>query len=136
MVGKDALEAFACWLQQPSEDFPLFELAPELAEWIGAQVPTVRLSAQTLEKNRRHHPELADADYQLLLNFQPVAGQVLREGARALVCWKDAQGRMFFAAMKATQSGQAIYLSSFRHSTPADWARILRRAQPKKTGHP
>lgn len=92
----------------------------------------VQLSAETMLKQLRHHPELTPEEYQeqlpLLLSSP---SQVLRQSAGRIVLLRSTEtdtGRRFYtAAVKATESGDAYYLLSFRRARDKDVRRMVRK---------
>jgi SPP1 gp7 family putative phage head morphogenesis protein len=97
-------------------DMPVAILNPAYRTAIGAQSQTVLLSDETLAKNVRNHPELSLPEYQALPRIVQDADTVVRDGDRTLV-FISVGSRIYHAAIKTTQSGQTLFLTSFRRSS-------------------
>lgn len=83
------------------------------------------LSPQTFAKNRNHHPDVAITDYlriDLMLNQAEV---VFMDGAKTVVVIEEA-GVSWLVALKATQTGKALFVTSFRKTHAGDVARKKR----------
>jgi hypothetical protein len=103
--------AFSAWLDAPAGAFPVATVALEHAQRIGALTQTVRLSADTAAKQRQAHPELVAAEYAWVQDATE-RGEAIQEGDHALVYLLEEAG--YVAVVKATVSGKAVFLQSFR----------------------
>lgn len=125
--------AFRLWLQRPLESVPIALVPESLAPTIGAQNRIVRFSRETLEKQRREHPELTDEEYSRAARVI-AEGHSIRDTDRSLVfILEEPDG--YITVVKSTQSGDAIYLTSFRRLSSnaakrdAELRRLLSRAK-------
>jgi len=110
----------ARWLDDPQGEFPLVALPDEDAAQIGARGHTGRLSAETLAKQRRNHPELTVEDYAAAQDAVD-RGWKVKDSRRSLVyVWEE--GRQV-VAVKATRTGKAIYVTSVRKLSSREAAR-------------
>lgn len=120
---------FAQWAESPKENFPI----AQVPAWIAALLKmenagesyAALLSPQTFAKNRNHHPDVAITDYlriDLMLNQAEV---VFMDGAKTVVVIEEA-GVSWLVALKATQTGKALFVTSFRKTHAGDVARKKR----------
>ena len=63
-VRKAVMRDFERWEQEPSFEFPIAVLSKKQSALLGSSSVVARLSAQTMEKQKKHHPELTPLDYQ------------------------------------------------------------------------
>ncbi len=107
-------------------EFPVAILPEEYRARVNATTQTVLMSDETLAKNKREHPDMPLAVYQQLPDVLENAQLVILEGDRFLVFIRR-DGELYHAVVKATQTGQGLYLTSYRLTGEADAARIKRR---------
>ena len=93
---------------------------------IGATSRVVKLSDETLKKNVTRHPELLLADYQNLQAIIEKAQVIIRDSVTTLVFVKIGAST-YHAAIKATQTGKALFLTSLRKTNDEEIARILKK---------
>lgn len=109
--------AFGRWFDRPEGDFPLVVLPDADAESIGALTHTGLLSSTTAEKQALAHPELTAAEYALAQDVVDNATGKVRDTPRSLVYARvdptEAAGGHVLV-VKATQSGKALWVTSFR----------------------
>jgi len=72
----------AAFLAEPSGSIEVGSLAAQVMRHLDTKIAQVRLSAQTVAKQRDHHPDLADADYALIPELLSDPTVVLEEGAQ------------------------------------------------------
>jgi SPP1 gp7 family putative phage head morphogenesis protein len=106
--------AFLKALSEPGTAFPVMVLGDELAGAIGAQVRVAVLSAETFAKQRAHHPEVSIDDYRKLPHLAMAATLVVRDGTQNLILIKLADARWLVAVVKATATGQGLFVTSVR----------------------
>ncbi len=92
---------------------------------LGTGASEIRLSAETARKQRERHPELTLDDYAALLRTIADPSVVLEQGGRRVALLRR-DGRVYTAAVKATEDRARLYLLSFRIARAADVARLLR----------
>lgn len=93
------------------EVLPVAMMPADQAEALRAQTHTVMLSSDTLIKQAARHPEIAADDYawvQLAID----AGERIADGPRSVVYLLERDG--WVAVVKATRTGQGLYMTSFR----------------------
>jgi len=112
-------------------NFPIAVLGEKMRELVGAKAQTVLLSADTLRKNKTNHPEIKLAEYQTVQQLLDAAQLVVKEKEFTLVFIKRGDA-LYQAVIKATSSGQALFLTSLRVSSLEDAARMRRRGEVVK----
>ena len=123
---------FAHWYAHPQGAFPVGLLDAASAELIGARTQVVRLSAETVSKQMHAHPELAAGEY-VAVQAAIGRGAMIQDTPQSLVyILEEAPG--YVSVVKATVSGEAVYLVSFRRLSgdaakrDAEVQRLLRKA--------
>lgn len=136
-------EPFARWYENPVDLFPIATLPDADALALSAQTRVVMLSPETLEKQKREHPELERAEYALvqttldqaqrrLTDHNPETGTASR--VFVLVRPSERSGG-YVLVVKATQTRMGLFFSSFRRLSRDDARRdeevrrLLRRRQ-------
>lgn len=118
---------FAGQLRQPAAAMPVLRLPDVVARAIGARHPVAVLSPESLAKNLAAHPDLTIADYRQLPELGAAPTLVVKDADRAVVVVHRGD-RLWSAAVKATGSGNATFVTSFRRTRAADIRRLLARA--------
>lgn len=104
-------DAFAAWAEQPVGNWPIGVLAADQVAALGAQTDVVRLSAQTMSKQLREHPEVVAEEYRHVQDALE-RGTAIRESEQAMIFLLEDAG--YVSVVKATKTGRAAYLTSFR----------------------
>ena len=126
-----ASQVFADWFRQPATGsrFVIAALDEDLKRRLGAKQKAVLLSDETLAKQRKHHPELALAEYRLLPKMINT-GMVIKEPGQRLVFFESkSTGKLYMAVIKTTENGDENYLTSFRQTTDKDMRRKERQGR-------
>jgi len=106
---------FSTWLKNPEGHFPLVRLRPEDARAIGSQRLVADISKQTAVKQLREHPELTPADYAKAQETVSQATHRIQDGERNMIFIREAEGEAgHVLIVKATQTGQGLFVTSFR----------------------
>lgn len=121
---------FARFVASPEGSYPVM-LAPDVVrEAIGARARVVVLSDESLAKNLAHHPDLTLEDYRSL----PTAGEhpvlIVQDGPTTVVI-VSREGEMLWSVVKATRTGDEMFVTSVRRTGPADIAKLRRRKGAK-----
>ncbi|WP_420996231.1 phage minor head protein [Cupriavidus sp. 30B13] len=97
---------------------------------LGVEAQTVWLSDETLIKQliNREGQSIGLADYWRVQNVIERAQLVVRDGDVSLVFVRQ-EDRLYHAVIKATRSGKALFLTSFRETNMAAAQRAMRRGQ-------
>jgi len=106
------------------EDFPVAVLAEQFRNVIGAKSQTVRLSAETLQKNKKHS-ELDISHYQGVQQIMEGAQLIIKDGDFTIAFIRR-EDVIYQASVKATRSGETLFLTSLRRSTVEDAQRMIR----------
>lgn len=123
---------FDYWSRNPQGNFPLCVLKKADAEAIGAMATVAVLSAETMKKQKSHHPELTAEDY-------AKAQEAVESGEK----WPQNEKNLAFilnepegvvVIVKATRIGDELYVTSVRKMSGDDaererTARKLRRGK-------
>lgn len=106
-------DAFAEWMQDPAGSWPLVRLLLEDARAIGSQRTVADLSSATMRKQFRRHPELSVADYKIAQDVVLSATLRIKDGPNSMIFVREAS-ESHVLVVKATRSGQGLYVTSFR----------------------
>ncbi|OGS90851.1 MAG: hypothetical protein A2Z95_06185 [Gallionellales bacterium GWA2_60_18] len=133
LKGMVSGEAFARFFAKPAGVFPIGVLAETDAALIGAKTHTVRLSAETMQKQLDVHPELVLGEYSFVQQAIE-RGIRIQDGQATLVYLLEMEG--YVTVVKATGSGKAVFMSSFRRlsSDQAKRDREIRRLMDRAGG--
>ncbi len=104
---------------------PIAIIPDDLKESLPAEVDVLLLSQYSAGKQYREHPDILPADYKRLQSMLD-SGEVRRDRALHLGLVQD-QGSWYYAVIKATATGKAVYLQSFRRTNPVDVENIRNR---------
>jgi hypothetical protein len=119
-------EEVRAFVANPKGSIVIGETTPEVQRAIGAEAPSVRLSAETLGKQGASHPDLAAAEYGLLQAVVTHPSLVLRQDGQRVMLIKR-QGVLYRAVVKATRAGDAIYVVSFHRIRAMTLQRLLKQ---------
>ena len=106
-----ASPSFTRFYDAPQGNYPVAILRPGDAQAMGAKTLTVGLSADTVRKQRREHPDVSAADY-VLVQRVVTEGERIPDGRRSSVYVLETAS--FIAVVKATETGHGLFLTSFR----------------------
>lgn len=123
-------DAFAAWSESPVGNWPIGVLANNQVSALAAQTDVVRVSADTMQKQFREHPEIVAAEYQYVQDAIE-RGTVIQESQNTLIMLLEEEG--YVSIIKATRSGKAAYLTSFRRLSTREAKRNeeIKRLQKK-----
>lgn len=124
-------DAFSAWAKQPAGDWPIGVLPAEPLAALAVQTDVVRLSADTWAKQVREHPEIGANEYGFVQDALE-RGKAIQESDKAMLFLLEEEG--YVSVVKATQSGRAAFLTSFRRlsSEAAKREREIARLLKKK----
>ena len=94
-------------------NYPVAVIDEKYQKLIKANTKVVNLSEGTLNKNRNNHPEIEKEDYQNLPTIISGAQLIVRDGDNTFVFLKQ-NGKIYYGAIKSTQTGKNLFLTSFR----------------------
>ena len=121
----DQVQAF---LQHPIGNLRVGVLNPDVAMAIGTKQREVLLSADTMEKQLEHHPNLTHHDYAALPQIIASPSLVVLDGDRRVVLLRKI-GDLYYAAVKRTGDAQENYVVTLFRCRPGDVRRIAARGQ-------
>lgn len=104
-------DAFAAWSEKPVGNWPIGVLPAAQMAALGVQTDVVRLSAETMLKQLRTHPEILAAEYRYVQDALD-RGLAIQDSDKALLFLLEDEG--YVTVVKATQSGRAAFMTSFR----------------------
>lgn len=104
---------------------------PIIIETIGAKVSHVVMSEVSLNKNLEHHTDLEITDYQMLSYIVSHHHIVVRVGEKTVGVVHVEEEKYYFA-LKATASGETVFLTSFRKTSDTDLKRLKKKVEKKK----
>ena len=124
-------DAFSSWAAKPVGAFPMAILPAQYVKALGAQTDLIRLSAETMAKQLKTHPELALSEYSIIQDTVDL-GRAIPDSDQSMVFLLEDGG--YVSVVKATATGKALFLTSFRRlsSEDAKRQREIQRLLKKK----
>ena len=98
---------------------------------INAKVSYVVISEVSLIKNLNHHRDLDINDYKKLSYIIMNHHVVVQDGEKTVGVVHIKEDKYYFA-LKATVSGETVFLTSFRKTSDLDLKRLKRKVEKKK----
>lgn len=126
-----ASSAFERFLSNPQGSMPVMAIPLEIGKAVGADLRVAILSAETMAKQLRHHPELTAQDYRAIPTIGAAPTLVFQDRERTFVLVKLADGRWRYVALKVTATGKAAFVTSFRYAREENILRLLKRDDVK-----
>jgi hypothetical protein len=105
---------------------PVAVIPDDLMAALPAGAPLLLLSKATAEKQYREHPDILAEDYRRVQAMLD-RGEVFRDREMHLGLLHD-QGSWFYAVIKTTKTGKAVFLQSFRRTNISDIERMRARS--------
>lgn len=104
-------------------NLPVAILEENLYKLINAKTNVVKLSAESLSKNKQVHPDITIQEYKSLPLLISKASLIVKDGGQTMVFIKHS-GVYYHSVVKSTRSGGEVFLTSFRHTNLEDIKRI------------
>jgi SPP1 gp7 family putative phage head morphogenesis protein len=125
-VEKSAMHGLLAPELVAGQRYPVAVLDDAARDLIGTQTRTVWLSDDTLLKQiiNRSGQSISLQDYWKVQGVIEQATLIVRDGALTLVFIKQ-DGKYYQAAIKSTQTGKALFLTSFRETNLDDAKRLM-----------
>lgn len=125
-MGKQAMQKTLAPELVAGQRYPVAVLDDAARDLIGTQTRTVWLSDDTLLKQiiNRTGQSIGLKEYWKVQDVIEQASLIVRDGALTLVFIKQ-DGKYYHAAIKSTQSGKALFLTSFRETNLEDAKRLM-----------
>lgn len=109
-------------------NLPVAVLSAENMNIIGANSQTVYLSDETVEKNTGRHREMGIDEYRQIPDLIENKGKgVIVKDTEKTMIFAKRNGKILYAAIKRTESGETLFLKSFRYSNEADIAKARKK---------
>jgi hypothetical protein len=102
-----------------------------LAGLLLSETQVVILSEASLEKNLNNHPDLVPEDYLKLGEIIGKSHFACQDGKRTIGIAIEC-GTLYHYALKSTQTGEAVFLTSFRKTGMQDVTRLRNKAKKGK----
>jgi len=102
-----------------------------IVDVINAKVSHVVISEVSLIKNLNHHKDLDIIDYKRLSYIVFNHHIILQDGDKTVGVVHIKDDKYYFA-LKATASGETIFLTSFRKTSDSDLKRLKKKVEKKK----
>ncbi len=119
---------FLQFLAKPQGTYPVAAISETEKQLLGAKQNTVLLSSDTLKKQRAHHPELTDQEYQLIPDLI-AHGRIIQMNDGQRMIYFSVADRLYKVVVKATQNKQALYLVTFYRTKEFEFERDLKRGK-------
>ena len=103
--------AFERFYTKPQGNFAIAMLSDKSMQRIGAKTGVVQLSEATMSKQFREHPELSAKEYSYVQEAIS-SGKEIQDSDNSLIYLLEQTG--YVTVVKATQTGKAVFMSSFR----------------------
>jgi len=129
--------SFADWFANPREAWPLVRLPDDDVKALGAQTSIASLSAETVAKQKREHPELPPREYLAAQRVVDEPTAKAQQGISMLYIKEEVTDETggHVLVVRATQSGNTIFVRSYRRLSrqqalrDAEIQRLLRRGR-------
>lgn len=122
-------DGFARWLKQPQGNYPVTYLSDTAAQTIGAKNRVTVFSAESALKNWESHPELTASDYRGLLDVGLRPSLIVQDGESTIVIVDRGGGKLYWSAVKTTETGLGTFVTSFRRTNRDDVRALVRRGK-------
>lgn len=103
-------DRFGGWMEKPGGNFPLAILRKGDAEKIGAKVTVAVISAETMGKQKNHHPELTVEDYALAQ--EAIENGTAHQQGNTKINYSLERPNGVTVIVKATKSGNDVFVVS------------------------
>lgn len=123
-------EGFSDFLRSPDRHgfYPVMLIDESIGRRIGAKTRVVRISAETMHKQDREHPDLTEAHYRALPLIGADPDLVIQQNDKTLYMIRQGD-HWLVAVVKATQTGKAAFVTSFRGTNRFDVGNLTRRGR-------
>lgn len=124
--------AFKSFYDRPEGAFPIAVIPDSHAAEIGAKAHTVRLSAQTMQKQIEAHPEITAEEYSVVQQAMD-AGEKIQDTGKSLVYLLPDEKNGYVSVIRAERIGKTVFLTSFRRLSEKE-AKKLKDIQKTQNG--
>lgn len=102
------------WMRAPKGVFPLARISADDASLIGAERTVAEISADTVLKQIREHPELTWKDYSLVQRTVSHASHTVVDGRSLIYIREEEVPLGHVLVVKATKTGKGLFVTSYR----------------------
>jgi hypothetical protein len=123
------MDSFARWMSAPKGFWPVARVPDAAASAIASKVTVANLSPETMAKQLREHPELTALDYLMIQRTVDLAKIRVQDTPTSMIfVFEDPEAAGYVLVVKATRSGEGLYVTSFRRlsSRDVDRDRVVR----------
>jgi hypothetical protein len=113
--------------QRHEEGYIVGMITSEWGRAIGSSSSLVIFSEASVAKNLKNHSDITCEDYRRLGSIIGQADLIIQDGDRTLAVVVE-DDLYYHYALKSTQSGRTIFLTSFRRTSEKDIRRLKNRA--------
>lgn len=121
-------DRFADFVKAPVGEMPVLRLMDEAADAIGAKQRVAVLSTDTMLKQLGNHADLGIEDYRMLPELGANPDVIVQDGENTVVVVRQGK-KAYWAAVKATQTGESMFVTSFRRTHPSDVDALLKKGR-------
>ncbi|MEO5332146.1 MAG: phage minor head protein [Magnetococcus sp. YQC-5] len=107
-------------------EFPVAVLDDRAMKALNSKTQVVKLSAETLEKQFKSHPELTIGEYQKLPRL--TQGDTIQQGDHHLVFFK-VEDRLYKGVVKSTRDNQELYMVTFYRTDEGEMRRDAKQSK-------
>lgn len=121
---------FESFYSKPVKGFtlPILRMHDDAAHAIGSKQFVASLSEETLIKNKTNHPDLTIDDYRLLPELGEHPDMIVQDGENTVVLVRRGE-KIYWGAVKATQSRESSFLTSFRLTRDHNVRQLMRKGK-------
>lgn len=128
-IAAIAGDGFTRWLKKPEGNYPATYLSDAAAQATGAKNRVTVFSAESAIKNWESHPELTAEDYRHLLDVGMRPSLIVRDGESTVVIVNRGGDKLYWSAVKTTETGLGSFVMSFRRTNRDDVRALVRRGK-------
>ena len=113
--------------------FEVGKISIMLSEILLSKTRIATLSEETLSKNLKHHPDLKESDYLMLDYIIGKSHFIAKDGNRTVAVVLNAKNsEMYHYVLKSTQTGKALFLTSFGKTNKISIDKIRKKERQGK----
>jgi hypothetical protein len=122
------VERIEKFVANPLGSIVVAELSDKIRQAIGAKTGKAQLSADTIKKNLTHHQDIGVDDYTKIAGLLKNPDMIVKDGQRSVVVIKTAD-KIYWLAIKSTETGKGVFITSFRQANEKDIRRLLKKGK-------
>lgn len=127
--------AFKSFYDHPEGAFPIAVIPDSHAAEIGAKAHTVRLSAETMQKQIEVHPEITAEEYSVVQRTIDV-GEKMQDTGKSLIYLLSYEKNGYVSVIRAERIGKTVFLTSFKRVSAKEAKKLkdIKKTQNGKNG--